>query len=232
MTTQKSFKRRVRARMTKTGESYAAARRQLLPDPEPDAARGQNAAQGQGATRRIVESSSEEALRGKTGKGWADWFALLDEWGAMRHTHTEIASWLVEEHAVPGWWAQSITVGYEQERGMRQPGQRRDGTYSASASKTVAVPVERLYAAVAEPGLRQRWLDAELTPRGKSTPNKVFRAVLDGAEGRVEFSFTAKGPGKSQVAIEHARLPDAESATALKAWWRERIAALKDAVEA
>lgn len=31
MTTQKSFKRRVRDRMAKTGESYTAARRQLLP---------------------------------------------------------------------------------------------------------------------------------------------------------------------------------------------------------
>ena len=36
MPTQKLFKRRVRARMTKTGESYTAARRQLLRKvPEP-----------------------------------------------------------------------------------------------------------------------------------------------------------------------------------------------------
>ncbi len=32
MTQQKTFKRRVRARMAKTGESYTAARRQLLAD--------------------------------------------------------------------------------------------------------------------------------------------------------------------------------------------------------
>ena len=30
MTAQKSFKRKVRARMAKTGESYTAARRQLI----------------------------------------------------------------------------------------------------------------------------------------------------------------------------------------------------------
>ena len=38
MTTQQSFKRRVRARMEKTGESYTAARAQLLPEPEWEAA--------------------------------------------------------------------------------------------------------------------------------------------------------------------------------------------------
>ena len=32
MTTQKTFKRRVRDRMAKTGESYTAARRQLIAD--------------------------------------------------------------------------------------------------------------------------------------------------------------------------------------------------------
>ena len=35
MTQQKTFKRRVRARMAKTGESYTAARRQLLTDAPP-----------------------------------------------------------------------------------------------------------------------------------------------------------------------------------------------------
>src|SRR5918992_1511418 len=34
MTTQQSFKRRIRARMQKTGESYTAARAQLLTEPE------------------------------------------------------------------------------------------------------------------------------------------------------------------------------------------------------
>ena len=35
MTTQKTFKRRIRERMAKTGESYTSAREQLLPAPEP-----------------------------------------------------------------------------------------------------------------------------------------------------------------------------------------------------
>ena len=40
MTVQKSFKRLVRKRMTKTGESYTAARAQLLAGPEAGSAVG------------------------------------------------------------------------------------------------------------------------------------------------------------------------------------------------
>jgi hypothetical protein len=159
MTAQKSFKRRVRARMAKTGERYTAARRQLLaagpptpsqpsePPPNPD-----------GGTRRIVESSSEEALRANTGRGWSEWFALLDDWGATGRSHTEIARWLVEEQKVHGWWAQSIAVTYEQARGMRIPGQGPDGFFTASASKTIAVPALKAFEAFADDALRERWL--------------------------------------------------------------------------
>ena len=48
-----------------------------------------------------------------TGRGWQAWFELLDSWEAASRSHTEIARWLREEHAVDGWYSQSITLGYE-----------------------------------------------------------------------------------------------------------------------
>ena len=60
-----------------------------------------------------------------TGRSHAEWFALLDAWGATEHTHTEIARWLSETQGIPGWWTQNITVNYERARGMRKP--RTDG---------------------------------------------------------------------------------------------------------
>ena len=136
MTTQQSFKRRVRTRMEKTGESYTAARAQLIPDAEPE------------WEARI----SAEKVRERTGRTWNQWFTLLDEWGGAQREHGEIAAWLGAEHGVPGWWAQGITVEYEKARGLRPPGGDRDGTMNAGASKTVAVPVERLYEAFVELG--------------------------------------------------------------------------------
>src|SRR4030095_5965546 len=78
--------------------------------------------------------------------------------GPAEPPHDEIARWVGEEHGVGGWWAQGVTVAYEQARGLRAPRQRRGGLFEVIASKTVAVPVERLYEAFIDPDLRERWL--------------------------------------------------------------------------
>jgi Domain of unknown function (DUF4287) len=78
----------------------------------------------------------DEAVIAATGKHPDDWFRLLDERDATSWRHADIAAWLVRDHGVDPWWSQNLTVRYEQERGMRAPGQMADGTYSVSASRT------------------------------------------------------------------------------------------------
>jgi hypothetical protein len=228
MTRQKSFK--TRARMDKTGESYTTARRRLVDKTE--------SASGQGlapiATMTDQPSSGVKALQvadaavqERTGRGSEEWFALLDAWGGTNRNHTEIARWLVEEHHADGWWAQSVTVAYEQARGMRAPGQRSDGYFNATGSKTVAVSVERLFEAFADPGLREQWLpDVKLTVRTATAP-KSFRADWEDGSTRIVVGFTAKGDAKAQAAVAHEKLPDADAAVRMKAFWRDRLAALK-----
>jgi hypothetical protein len=234
MTRQKSFKGRIRARMDKTSESYTTARRQLLAKsaaeapPEPTSRPGGPVADTPGARRPY----SDEVIRRNTGRVWDEWFALLDAWGAAQRPHPEIARWLVEEHAVGGWWAQGVTVAYEQARGLRDPGQRRGGLYEVNASKTVAVPVERLYEAFADPAVRGRWLpDATFEVRTARPPRSI-RANWDDGSTRLLVAFTAHGEAKSQVAVTHERVPDAPTADRLKAFWRERVAVLKQVLEA
>ena len=41
------------------------------------------------------------------------------------------------------------------------------------------------------------------------------------------MTFAAKGEVKSVVAVQHARLADAAEADRMKAYWRERLSALK-----
>jgi uncharacterized protein YndB with AHSA1/START domain len=202
MTSQKSFKRRVRTRMDKTGESYTAARAQLLPrEQEPDV--------------------------GPTGRPYSYWFAELDEWGAIDRTHTEIARWLRVEQDVPGWWAQNITVEYERARGLREVGQGRDGFFTVNASKTVAVPVEELYAAVTDPERRDDWLPGVYLTERTATAPKGARYDWGDGSTRVVFGFEPKGEGKSVVSLQHERLPGSESAATMKAFWRERLSTLK-----
>ena len=48
---------------------------------------------------------SEERIRERTGKGWEEWFELLDSWGAEKLGHTEIARRVAELRgcAILGW---------------------------------------------------------------------------------------------------------------------------------
>jgi hypothetical protein len=210
MTTQQSFKRRVRARMEKTGESYTAARAQLLPEPEWEA--------------RI----SAERVRERTGRTWNQWFSVLDGWGAAEREHPEIASWLIAEQGVPGWWAQGITVEYEKARGLRPQGGGRDGTLNVSASKTVAVPVERLYEAFTD---LEPWAPGAPLRERTATPGRGARYDWGDGSTRVIVGFTAKGEAKSTVALSHERLPDGESADSMRSYWRERLEVLKRLLE-
>jgi hypothetical protein len=220
MTRQKTFKHRVRARMAKTGESYTAARRILIADGE----------RPESAPPAFEPPMSEAAVTTATGRGWQDWFVLLDAWKAASRPHPEIARWLVTEHGVPGWWAQSVTVAYEQARGLRAPGQHADG-WAVSATKTIAVPVERLFDAFQDEALRERWLaGAQLRLRTATAPRTARYDWEDGSS-RVVVGFTGLDPAKSRVAIQHERLPDADTAEEMKAWWRERVAALKPLLE-
>jgi hypothetical protein len=166
-----------------------------------------------------------------TGRTHEEWFAALDAWGGTGRTHTEIARHVIEELGVPGWWGQSITVSYERARGMRAVGQMKDG-WTISASKTVAVPVDALFDAVHDVEARSRWLpDAELSTRTATRPKSARYDWEDGST-RVVVSFDAKGPHKATVFVSHERLPDADTADAMKAYWRSALVALKTAVEA
>ena len=174
---------------------------------------------------------SEESVRNNTGRSWDQWFKLLDKWGAADKKHPEIVRFLIDKHEVPGWWAQSITGAFEQDRGIRAPGQKPDGTYSVTASKTVDVPVKTLFRAFKNKDLRQRWLGGyELIVRTER-PGKSMTAGWEDGSTRLTVSFEPKGTKKSQVALAHERIARPQLADELKAFWRERMVLLKKLLE-
>ncbi len=217
MTEQKKLKRRVRARMEKTGERYTAARRHLVhPDPEAE------------PEPDLSGLASDEAVRRNTGRSWTEWFAILDDWGAREQRHREIALHLRAEHGIPGWWAQNVTVGYERARGLRAK-HEGPGGFTVGASKTIGVPVERLFDACADDEERERLLPG-LTVR-TVLPHRSARFDRPADGTRVVVGFQSKGPGKSTVAVQVERLPDAEAAERAKEEWRGLLTDLKRALE-
>lgn len=177
------------------------------------------------------EPRPSAALRRATRRDRGEWFATLDDWGAGGRPYREIADWLTGEHGVSAWWAQKLIVEYEQSRGLRDAGVRPDGTFAGGASKTIQVPVQRLYDAFVDASVRERWLPSVVLRERTSQAGRSARFDWDDGASRVNVTFAALGNGKSQVAIEHDHLFDARAAAERKAFWRERLAALKSLLE-
>lgn len=180
-------------------------------------------------TRR---GASGSGVRRATGRDRDEWFAALDAWGAAGRPYREIARWLTDEQGISAWWAQKLIVEYEQDRGIRRPGARPDGTFAGGASKSVGVPVERLFAAFVDARLRTRWLPGVVMRERTSQPGRSARFDWEDGTTRVGVTFASSGKGRSQVAVEHERLPSAAAAEEMKAFWRERLGALKAVLEA
>lgn len=219
MTQQKDLKRRVRARMTKTGESYTAARARVLGEslapprrPAEDVARYAERA-----------GMRDESVREKTGRSWAEWVAALDAIGAAALSHRDIARAIGERWPeIGGWWAQSVTVGYERIRGLRERGQQRtDGTFEAGKTRTFAVPIAELEAAFTSASRRARWLDLEPELRATRAKHTVRMTWPDGSV--VTALFTAKGEAKSSVAISHTKLRAKDDVARAKREWDARF---------
>ncbi|MCI0344476.1 MAG: hypothetical protein L0221_03385 [Chloroflexi bacterium] len=230
MTTQKTFKRRVRARAAKTGESFTAARAQLLARADRGIAAATPAPVAPAPSEPAIEMpTADEALVRATGQGYARWHEILDGRDATTRPHRENTRFLVEEHGVDGWWAQAITVGYERARGLRAVNQRPGAGFYLGANVTVNVPLARLSAAFLDDAERSSWLPAGLISLRRAGKSSSF----DWADppSRVTLWLVDKGGAKSQASIEHARLPDAAAVAKMRAFWKARFKELKARLE-
>ena len=219
MTTQRSFKRLVRTRMEKTGESYTAARAVLLAAEEPagPTARARDVRRGDpGADRARLGAVVRPARR--VGRRRA--VAPGRRAAGRRRARDPPAG--VERAGDHG--------SYERARGLREVGEHEDG-FTVTASKTVAVPVERLYAAFVDEEQRARWLpDGPLRERTHIEPRSARFDWGDGATRSTSRSW--RRARARAVALSHERLADSGEAERTKAFWRERVSTLKAVLEA
>jgi len=169
----------------------------------------------------------DAAVRKATGKGWDEWFTLLDDAGGRELDHRGLVAHLGAHSGMSGWWQQSVAVAYEKARGMRRD-HEKPGGFEISRSRTVAAPLDAVYALWVEEGLRRRWL-AETVGIRKETQGRSIR--MDWAAGGqiLDVRFSAKGPDRTQVAVQHTKLRDAEEAEAMKDFWAEALTRLQEA---
>ena len=227
MPANKDFKRLVRGRMQKTGESYTTARAHLLTQKPAATAVPARSSTARPAAVDYAKlgGRSDAIIKERTGCTWERWVKALDYAQAYTWTHREIAQHVHEKYKVPGWWAQAVTVGYERIKGLRAVGQRRDGSFEANKSRTYSVPLVRLYRAFHDARTRAQWLPGvDLTVR-TATRGKSMRITWPDRTS-VAVGFSGRGQGKSQVAVQHEKLADRAAQVRMKQYWAERLDAL------
>ena len=180
---------------------------------------------------RETKRSSDEAVKAKTGKVWAEWFKILDKAGAKKWPHQDISAYLHDKQKVSPWWSQMVSVAYEHERGLRQKFQKCDGEFSASSSRTLPVPLAKAYAAWTDAKLREKWLPHAPMEITTATPGKSLRAKWNGST-RLSVNFYGKGAQKAQVAVDHEKLASSKDCAKMKAYWFAALNRLQELLEA
>ena len=222
MTTNESFKRRIRSRMTETGERYGAARRVLI-----EQAARRRAPASRPARARVWVSEpelSDDSVREATGRGWDEWCDLLDAWPGHDDGHTAIATHVRDDLGVDGWWAQTVTVGYERITGRRLPYQRSDGTFSANRSRTVSIDAAELRAALLDEDARSELFPGLATELRSRPSSKGVRIGI--GTGIALFDLDALHDGRLRLSIAHERLDSPEEC----GWWQDYWSAWLDAL--
>ena len=176
----------------------------------------------------MVKPSNIAAIANGTARGWEEWLAFLDSIGAEGMSHKEIARHVQETGDASGWWAQNITVAYEQHIGRRVPGQDSDGNFSVSVTKTVPGGMDAAF---------DRWLAlvdgrsefagiaiARPPETSRSDKWRYWRCGL-GDGSRVIVSVNQKAPGKAGLAIAVEKLESEAQIEHWRAFWKEFLSA-------
>jgi hypothetical protein len=182
-------------------------------------------------TRPTHETVGDDSVLAATGRSREDWFALLDAENAESWNHTDIAAWLVDSHGVDGWWAQGVTIAYEQARGLREPGQRRDGSWEASASKTLYVSPHNLWPYLGDAHHRREWIGKDWPEIGQTEPVSVRLRGEHGSKVTLridELAPSSDGRHRVRLAAQHAGLASSDDIAPAKALWKDAYARLAD----
>ena len=173
---------------------------------------------------------SDAAVKAKTGKDWKQWLTILDKAGATKMTHQQIVKLISTSHGVGPWWQQMVTATYEQQRGMRAQHEKPAG-FEISVSRTVGVSLAKLYKNFESEKSRAAWLSEDGFTVRKAIKNKSMRVTRKDGKTTIQINFYAKGDDKSQVVVQHGKLPDAKGAAKMKTYWGQALDRLRELLE-
>lgn len=173
----------------------------------------------------MATNSRIQAIERATNRTWDEWLRYLEGIGAKNLSHHEIATRVLEELDGKvdnlGWWAQSVTVAYEQYVGHRIPGQRPDGTFQMSVSKATQLGMAELM---------DRWVDFAATdaevlmliddePRVGGTDKRITWRTKAEDGSSIRITSEPKKDGTASIIATQMGLETDELNTEAKSNW-------------
>jgi len=189
--------------------------------------------------------------REKTGKTLKQWFAYLEELGGVAKGRRELVNQLYSRAKLDEWWATTLVVEFERARGVLEKDGKPRG-YSICSTKTVAAPLERVFAAFGDAKDLDRWLgartkvefqdggtlqnaDGDRATFQRIRANKDLRFAWQhekrAKESQVEVLFAARGADKTGITLNHTRIQSRKDADELRAGWSAAFDQLKQHLE-
>jgi hypothetical protein len=128
-------------------------------------------------------------------------------------SHKDIAAALLRAHSLSQWWAQMLTVQYEQVIGRRVAGQDCSGSFSVSVSKTLpGTPDDALAHWLALVAGCREFSDIAISREPTVSHTEKWRywrcGLADGS--RVNVNISHKSTDKTALSVQHEKLESAE----------------------
>lgn len=182
----------------------------------------------------MTKSTNVEPVERATNRSWTEWMKFMDGIGAKDLDHKSIATEVYKQLEgtidKPGWWAQAVTVAYEQYIGRRIPGQMTDGKFQTSASKSTQLGMQELmdvwtvFAAKDKEVLSM--ISGEVRVSG--TANRINWRVKGLNGSSIIITSEPKANGTATIIATHMGLESAEENQTAKETWQALLARFLD----
>lgn len=181
-----------------------------------------------GVCWRIITSMTNPRIKPierTTHRTWDEWLAFMDSIDAKNLNHHAIATKVFEQLQGKvenvGWWAQSVTVAYEQHIGRRIPGQQPDGTFQTSVSRATPLDMQALIQAWTTFAAQDKVVLGIITgqPRVSGTDKRITWRAKAADGSRVVIMSEPKAGGTAAIVVQHTGLQTLELSNDLKATW-------------
>lgn len=169
-----------------------------------------------------TKAFATDKYKEQTGRDWSDWLAFAEREKLAELPHREIADRFAAQ-GVSGWWAQNLTVAFEQHIGRRLPGQVGD-EFRTQVNRTVAGEREDVVASWTKAFAKKKSFGGVAlkgAPTTSVTPKRSYWRINLADGTKVQVAFEPKAGGKTMINATVDKLTSPEAIDAAKATWKE-----------